>query len=373
MTTTPSVVGPLRPRTLDRPLTERRDDPSDNERDAAGAATDQATAAESRRGARRQLRPVRAEVSCDVDADDDAHDAASCGPVSTGADGSIDLRPLAFDPSRDDVPVPPAKLRPLVETSLGGSVAGRLVEDGIRLFGWRSYLPLLLLVPAALAVRDRLTLGPALPMLPDGLWLAGCVGLALVGQALRALVVGAVPDGTCGRNITHLRASSLNTTGLYSVVRNPLYLANFVIVVAFSLVLRVPWFTLLVALFYWIYIDRIIAVEEHYLQLRFGGRYRAWADRVPALVPDPRLWRPGPLALCWRTIARREYNGAFLVLTWFVLASLADVFVFDGRPVAEWWPGEGRWWAIAWLSGLCAYTVLRTLKRRTRVLHVPGR
>jgi protein-S-isoprenylcysteine O-methyltransferase Ste14 len=294
-------------------------------------------------------------------------------PPPETAEQSLDLRALAFDPARDDVPVPPAQLAQLSDASLGGTVAGRLVRDGIRLFGWRSYLPLLLLLPAALAVRDRLVLGPAWPNIPAGTWLALCAVIAISGQIIRAVTVGRVPDGTCGRNINHLRASSLNTTGLYSVVRNPLYLGNFVIILAFSMAFRVPWFSLIVALLYWVYIDRIIAVEEHYLQLRFGERYRSWARRVPVLLPNPLLWVPSELRFCWRTAARREYNGAFLVLNFFLLARLGEVLFFEKRSASLWWASEGLAWAVGWAIGLLAFTTLRFLKRRTRVLHVAGR
>ena len=71
---------------------------------------------------------------------------------------------------------------------------------GRLLFRWRSFTPLLAL--PLLFLRQ-----PATPV-----WTAAGVGFCVLGQALRAWVLGQVPDGTSGQN-EQLIAVSLNTFG----------------------------------------------------------------------------------------------------------------------------------------------------------------
>ncbi len=66
-----------------------------------------------------------------------------------------------------------------------------------------------------------------------------CLALSYAGLVLRCLIVGFVPGGTSGRNTTEQRAVHLNTSGAYSVVRHPLYVANFVILLGVTLSLLV--------------------------------------------------------------------------------------------------------------------------------------
>ncbi|MCP5107562.1 MAG: lipid A phosphate methyltransferase, partial [bacterium] len=47
--------------------------------------------------------------------------------------------------------------------------------------------------------------------------------LSFLGETIRVVSVGYAYAGTSGRE-TYLRAESLNVTGIYSIVRNPLYI-----------------------------------------------------------------------------------------------------------------------------------------------------
>ena len=116
-------------------------------------------------------------------------------------------------------------------------------------------------------------------------WDGGCLALALVGQAVRFFTVGFVPRGTSGRNTRGQVAETLNTTGMYAVVRNPIYLGNFIIWFGLSLFMKSVWFTTVIVLFFTIFYERIIFREEAFLRQKFGDAFMEWADATPVIMP----------------------------------------------------------------------------------------
>src|SRR3989442_14255111 len=121
------------------------------------------------------------------------------------------------------------------------------------LFRWRSFPPVLLvLVAVPLLWRSG---GPASP-----LWLAFGLLLCVLGQALRAWVLGQVPDGTSGQN-EKLIAVQLNTSGPYALTRNPLYLGNLGITLGLALIAHDPLLLVAVAALFALQYRAIIAAE----------------------------------------------------------------------------------------------------------------
>lgn len=243
-----------------------------------------------------------------------------------------------------------------------------LAQSGSVLFRWRSFVPLLFLPFLILALRQ---LEPVERFAGDAVGDAFeylCLSIILAGLSLRAFTVGFVPGRTSGRNTGGQVADVLNTTGIYSLTRNPLYLRNclaYVGVVLFTQDLLTAFlFTLMLALYY----ERIIMAEETFLLARFGEDYAAWTARVPALVPRLSGWRPPALPFSARTVLRREYPGWFAAVpALLVIEALGDLL--EGETGALLDPG----WAIAGLVALTVYVTLRTLKKRSTFLHVEGR
>ncbi len=186
----------------------------------------------------------------------------------------------------------------------------QLVRQGSRLFRWRSFLPLTLLPLVLLAMRDgeyvRLNFGDAV----DSAWEAMCIAGAFAGLALRSCVVGHVPAGTSGRNTRNQKADALNQTGMYSIVRHPIYLANYILFLGILLFVQSLWLVLAGSLIYWLYYERIILAEEDFLARKFGGEYTAWAALTPSVIPQPALWRQPSLPFSLRAVLARENSGA---------------------------------------------------------------
>jgi protein-S-isoprenylcysteine O-methyltransferase Ste14 len=240
-------------------------------------------------------------------------------------------------------------------------LAREMADRGEWLFRHRSYLPALLVCPLVVGLVGNgrsMAGGPAW-------WFPLCLCVSLLGLVLRGATVGCVPPETSGRNTRRQKAEHLNTTGLYSVVRHPLYLGNFAIWTGIVLTLRDWGVLLLFACIFWLYYERIIAAEERFLNQRFGAAYRAWSRRTPAFVPRLSRWRPPVLRFSMRAVLAREYCGLLGLGTAHPLAAMVDQ-VLTGGPVRPHW----SWWAVL-LTGSVGFLLLRTLKKRTRLLDVP--
>lgn len=198
-------------------------------------------------------------------------------------------------------------------------------------------------------------------------WNLFCLAVAMAGQALRFYTIGQVPAGTSGRNRQDQRADSLNTTGIYSLVRNPLYLGNCLIWLGVAAVPRSPWLFLSVALVFWLYHERIILAEERFLEDKYGEQFRRWAAVTPVFIPRLRGWRPPALSFSFRHALGREYLGVFGVLSTFVLLDVIEDSVGYHHLTLP------LGWTLAWLLALAAFLVIRVLRKKTRLFRVEGR
>jgi protein-S-isoprenylcysteine O-methyltransferase Ste14 len=227
------------------------------------------------------------------------------------------------------------------------------------LFRWRSFTPVLLVLAALpLIWRSR---GPASP-----LWLVAGLALCAAGQALRAWVLGQVPDGTSGQN-EKLIAVSLNTDGPYALTRNPLYLGNLGISLGLCLVAHDVWLLCIVAVLFAVQYRAIIAAEEQFLRDRFGPEYDAWCARVPRFWPrwaDARSGRPWD----FRRALRKEHNPA---AAWIALALILIASDHLRAPLRPWGVAlaavAAAWLAVkAWKHRWLRGNFVADLRRRVR-------
>ncbi len=189
------------------------------------------------------------------------------------------------------------------------------------------------------------------------------IGLTIIGLCIRAWAVGSTPPGTSGRNTKQQVADHLNTKGVYSMVRHPLYLGNYLVWIGIVLFAMNFVFALVVTLFYWIYYERIMIAEEAFLEKKYGKRYLQWCNRTPAFIPSLGLYQKSDIPFSLKRVLRREYSGIFATVAGLLYVevltdySMARKFVFD--------PFEASVLAVALIVTL----VLRTLKHKTQLLH----
>ncbi len=241
----------------------------------------------------------------------------------------------------------------------------QFVSSGQWLFRWRSYLPLITVLVILLGLRDAWYINRG--EMASLTWEAVCLALSFSGFALRCFIVGTAPIGTSGRNVREQVAFSLNTTGMYSVVRHPLYLANLLMVLGPALYSLSLWALVITVLSSWLFYERIMVAEEAFLQQKFGQQFENWAGRVPAIVPAVKHWQPAQMAFSWRSVLKREYNGFAAVIVLFILLDLYGAWIIRGEITLN----SPRQWLLG--LALLVWVGLRSMRKHTRLLHVEGR
>jgi len=228
--------------------------------------------------------------------------------------------------------------------------------SGNWLFQWRSYLPLLMLGIALLDMRHFTYLNNDYER--NLYWEAFCLIVSLVGLIIRAAVVGYVSEGTSGRNTRRQEAASLNTTGMYSIVRHPLYLGNLFIWLGISLFIR-HWYMSLICMFvFWLYYERIIFAEEEFLRRKFGQEFEKWARNIPCFIPELGRWKAPSMPFLWKKVLKDEYSGLFAIIVSFVFLDVLGTRIVLGKMKFYW-----QWQVLFWM-GISTYLTLRTMKKK---------
>jgi protein-S-isoprenylcysteine O-methyltransferase Ste14 len=230
------------------------------------------------------------------------------------------------------------------------------VTSGNKLFRARGYLPLLFLPAIVLTLRHYQYLEGSRTI--DGIWEAACVLVSLLGLLLRMMVAGYTRGQTSGRNTKEQEAGSLNTTGLYSIVRHPLYLGNFLIWLGIAAFEHSASLVLVFVLAFWVYYERIMFAEEDFLRRRFGAPFALWARRTPAFIPRLDGWRTPDVPMSWRRILKREHSTLLAISLGFAVLDLViDAFVGERLEL------DLSWKVFLSLS-VMSYLVLRLAKKR---------
>jgi protein-S-isoprenylcysteine O-methyltransferase Ste14 len=231
-----------------------------------------------------------------------------------------------------------------------------LETTGNWLFRWRSYIPVLFFSVVLLS------LGHAKPLqngFADKLWELFCLSISYFGLVIRIITVGYTPSRTSGRNTSGQVAESLNTTGIYSLTRHPLYLGNFLMWFGVSLFPRLWWLSALCILIFWVYYERIMFAEEAYLRDKFGEKYLKWAEKTPAFVPNFRNYVKPDLPFSYRKVLRKEYNGFFAAPLCLFVLEMASKYL-SGYPVHA-----DTMWVIIMAFSVTIWATLRMVKRHT--------
>src|SRR5262245_10141899 len=244
-----------------------------------------------------------------------------------------------------------------------GVLVNDMERNGHWLFRYRNHLPLLLVPLMAIALRHSEGIERRFGGVAEGVWEGLCIAVTLAGFAIRCLVVGYSFPGASGRNSRAQQAVSLNTRGMYSVVRHPLYLGNFLMMVGAISLIEVWWLTLVAVLAFLLYYERIIVAEEAFLANRFGSRYQEWASVTPAFIPAITRWQTPRVPFSVKRVLVRESPTFAQIVVVITMIVFACDWVVWGR--LEY--GDFLLAGAAVLS-LLLYFVVRAIRKNTRWL-----
>lgn len=240
--------------------------------------------------------------------------------------------------------------------------------SGNKLFKYRGQIPVVLFLMAIPVVyfTDYKCVDEH-PQL-DWILLITCALISFSGQAIRSIAIGTANKHTSGRNTKEGQvAEALNTKGIYSTVRHPLYLGNYLMWIGIVAYTYNIYFVIIVSLLFWIYYERIMFAEERFLERKFGDDYVNWSLKVPAFIPSFKNKVKSEIPFSFKTTLRREYSGITATILGFVFVDFLRVWFTSGEPQ---WRKEHL---IVLIVAFGITLVLRSLKHYTKVLHEDDR
>ena len=237
-------------------------------------------------------------------------------------------------------------------------------NSGNWLFKRRSWLPVLMIV----AGIGMMYLGNRQAILFDMRNEFIFLGVSIFGEIIRILTVGFAPKNTSGRNtINGQIADELNVTGIYSLLRHPLYLGNFFMWLGPVLFLRSVSAAIVFVLIYWLYYERIMFVEEQFLRRKFGDVYDKWSEKVSSFIPYSFNFIRPKLPFSVRNVLKREYNSFVNIFVIFTILDLFRNYFLSERIYLT------GMWIWLFVSAGVVWLALRTIEKHTHWLDVEGR
>lgn len=185
---------------------------------------------------------------------------------------------------------------------------------------------------------------------------------SILGELIRIAAVGYSFPGTSGREM-YLRADNLNTTGIYSIIRNPLYIGNFFMFVGLMVVFANVYALLVVAVFLIAQYYFIILSEEHFLRNKYGTEYENYFDRIRRIVPTFGHYRKNLNPFSGKKVLFKEKDSVFNMLLMFLLVLLYKERVFRGRIE------EPLYYIITGVVLIIAYIIVKIIKNKATRNH----
>lgn len=189
--------------------------------------------------------------------------------------------------------------------------------------------------------------------------------ISLTGQFVRVITIGLVYIIRGGKD-RRVYAEKLVSTGLFSHVRNPLYVGNILILAGLGVASNSIIFNCIATplfLFFW---QAIVLAEENFLRKKFGVEFNEYAARVNRWFPDFRGLGATLQSMRFNVnrVLIREYTSAFIWTSGAVLICAKHFYVHDDR--FDFKSASPAFIAIIIVLLIC-YLTIRYLKKSKRI------
>ena len=194
------------------------------------------------------------------------------------------------------------------------------------------------------------------------------IGLSVIGFLVRFYTIGTTPQGTSGRNTKEQVATVLNSTGMYSLLRHPLYLGNYFIWLGIAASTFNIYFIVIMSLLFWVYYERIMFAEERFLENKFGNDYLNWSNTLSAFIPTLLNFKKSDTPFSIVSVLRREYASMLAAVIGFVFVEgVRNYFFYTYKDLIS-------TFSLQFLVATAIIVfVLRSLKHYTHLLNEKGR
>jgi protein-S-isoprenylcysteine O-methyltransferase Ste14 len=242
-----------------------------------------------------------------------------------------------------------------------------LEKQGNVLFRYRSFIPILFLF-SGLGVYAYKINTMTYPDLGSGYWYFS-LSVGILGLLIRIYAVGHTPANTSGRNTAGGQlAEELNQTGIYSLVRHPLYLGNFLMWLAVAMLTADTWYLVAFTFMYWVYYERIMFAEEAFLRRKFDTSYLKWAENKPAFIPILKMPTKPKYPFSIKKVLKKEKNGVAALFGLFYIFELVGQYIRWGEITFE-----PTFWFWGFAVSTLVYIILKIIKSNTQILEEEGR
>lgn len=242
-------------------------------------------------------------------------------------------------------------------------------SQGLVLFKYRSYIPLILLVLTfvvfVIDFQNDITL---FDKVFNSNYVFISFGVSILGLLVRIYTVGHTPEGTSGRNTDNQVANQLNSTGIYSTVRHPLYLGNFLMWLGLCMLTFNFWCVFTFILVYYLYYERIMFAEEQFLRGKFKEDYINWSNERPAFIPSFKKWAKNKYPFSIKKVLKKEKNALAAIFICFYLFELLGFYLTSHSL-----DFKITFWSIGTIISVILYFILRFFKNKTNLLDEEGR
>lgn len=147
----------------------------------------------------------------------------------------------------------------------------------------------------------------------DSRWFLAALCVSMAGELLQAWCFG-----------TLQKKKELAAEGPYALVRNPMYLGRYFVILGILMLPGIWWILPVFTVLYYFYMANRVHREEVTLREVFGKEYEAYCAEVPRFLPTARPFRGNPvMAFRWDVFVRNNGHWNFLSLAAFYgIASL---------------------------------------------------